>query len=213
MGRSVGVGEQQQRALDNYISVATQYLRIEPPKDLAVLLIDQDALKEWSVDWPIPYSKMAELVHELACARAQGVFFDFSASRQFNPAEGDKELRNAIEDSSQGPVCVDGRRPAKIPVFLGKIDKVETPLNTWLEDRGASFLLNAGEDDGIYQSGKEEFPARAVPIKEASPAFGLMRLMPFGGENSQPEDAAPCRNSDTRPQCWRAPLTLVARFN
>jgi CHASE2 domain-containing sensor protein len=205
----LGIGEQQTRALDNYIAVATQYLRAGPPKNLAVLLIDQDALKEWSVDWPIPYSKMAELVHELACAHTQGVFFDFTASRQFNPAEGDKDLRDAVEDSSQGAVCVDGERPEKIPVFLGKIEQVVTPLNTWLDDRNKLFLLNAGEDDGIYQSGKEEFPARAVPIKEASPAFGLMRVMPFGGARSESEDVAPCRDDDPRPQCWRAPLTLV----
>lgn len=207
----LGIVEQRLRAVDNFLGAVTQYSRIAPPERLAVVLIDRDALNDWRLDWPIPYSKMAEMVHELACAGATGVFFDFTASRQFNlaPAEDQEKLREAVEDSSRGPVCLDGEPPQKIPVFFGKIEQAESPLNTWLEQRDASFFLNAGEEDGIYQTGKEKFPARFVADKDVSPAFGLMRVPRLGGGLSASQDAAPCRDEDARPQCWRAPLALV----
>src|ERR1700735_1942665 len=96
----LGIAEQKHRALDSDFAVVTQYLRIGPPKDLAVLLIDQNALKEGSLELPIPDSKVADLFHEPACARAQGVFLDFPAPRQYNPADTDKPLRDAVENSS-----------------------------------------------------------------------------------------------------------------
>jgi CHASE2 domain-containing protein len=205
---SLGIASQKDSAIDNYIAVATQYLRIGPPKDLAVVLIDQDALKEWRVDWPISYDKIADLIHELACARTKGVFFDFSASRRFNPQDSDKGLRESVEDSSRGANCPDGNRPDRIPVFFGKIEGVDGPSSAWLEGQGKTFLLNAAEQDGIYQSGKEVFPARALPIKEVTPAFGLMWEPPLGGDAVRTEDAATCRDQDPRPACWRAPLTM-----
>ena len=206
----LGLAEQKYRAVDNGLSVVTEYLRIEPPKGLAVVLIDRPTLNNWKIDWPITYGKMAELIHTFACARASGVFFDFTVSRQFNLAEGQNELRAAVEDSSKyGPICASGGRPDKIPVYFGKIEGVQSPLNQWLDQRGSTFLLTTGEEDGIYQSGPEKFPARAVPTQEITPAFGLMRAFERSRDLTKQDDGAPCSNDDPRVGCWSKPLAMV----
>jgi hypothetical protein len=205
---SLGIAGQKDGAIDNFIAAATQYLRIGPAKELAVVLIDQDALKEWRGDWPISYDQIADLIHEFACARTRGVFFDFSASRHFSPQDSDNHLREAVEDSSHGANCPDGNKPDRIPVFFGKIEGVDSPTSAWLEGQGKTFLLNAGEEDGIYQSGKEMFPTRVIPVGEASPAFGLMRELPLAGNARVSGDSATCRDQDPRPHCWLAPLTM-----
>jgi hypothetical protein len=188
----------------------TQYLRLEPPQAVAVVLIDRPTLNDWKMDWPITYGKMAELVHTFACAGARGVFFDFSVSRQFNLVEGQSDLRAAVEDSSKyGPGCVNGRRPDRVTVNFGKIEGVQSPLSQWLEQRGSTFLLNTGEEDGIYQSGLEKFPARAVPLHEITPAFGLMRAIERARGSTKQDDGEPCRGDDPRVGCWTRPLAMV----
>ena len=206
----LGLEEQKYRAVDNGLAVLTQYLRAEPPSGVAVVLIDRPTLNDWKADWPITYGKTAELVHTFACAKAAGVFFDFTASRQFNLVEGQDDLKKAVEDSSKyGPACADGARPKKIPVYFGKIEKAPSPLGQWLDQRGSTFLLNTGEDDGIYQSGREKFPARAVPVNETTPAFGLRRMMEKSGGSGEKDDGAPCREDDPRVGCWKKPLAMV----
>jgi hypothetical protein len=206
----LGLAEQKHRAVDNGLAVVTQYLRAEPPQAVAVVLIDRPTLNDWKTDWPITYGKVAELVHTFACAGARGVFFDFTASRQFNLVEGQNDLRAAVEDSSKyGPACFNGGRPDKIPVYFGKIEGVQSPLGQWLEQRGSTFLLNTGEDDGIYQSGRDKFPARAVPASETTPAFGLMRAIERTRGSTKQDDGAPCGNDDPRVGCWSKPLAMV----
>jgi CHASE2 domain len=202
--------EQKHRAVDHGLAVATQYLRAEPPQELAVVLIDRPTLNDWKTDWPITYGKMAELVHTFACAGARGVFFDFAASRQFNLVEGQNDLRAAVEDSSRyGPICANGGRPARLPVYFGRIEDVKSPLNQWLDQRGSTFLLNTGEEDGIYQSGRDKFPARAVPAHEITPAFGLMRAIERMRGSAKQDDGAPCGSDDPRVGCWSKPLAMV----
>ena len=179
---SLGIaGQEEDGAIDNFIAAATQYLRMGPAKELAVVLIDQDALKEWRGDWPISYDQIADLIHEFACARTKGVFFDFSASRHFSPQDSDNHLREAVETPPMGRIAPTVTSRTGFPVFFGKIEGVDSPTSAWLEGQGKTFLLNAGEEDGIYQSGKEMFPTRVIPVGEASPAFGLMRELPLAG--------------------------------
>jgi hypothetical protein len=202
--------EQKHRAVDHGLAVVTQYLHAEPPQDVAVVLIDRPTLNDWKTDWPITYGKMAELVHTFACAGARSVFFDFAASRQFNLVEGQNDLRAAVEDSSKyGPICANGGRPAKIPVYFGRIADVQSPLNQWLDQRGSTFLLNTGEEDGIYQSGRDKFPARAVAAHEVTPAFGLMRAIERTRGSTKQDDGAPCGSDDPRVRCWSMPLAMV----
>ena len=210
LGDPLGLAEQKHRSIDAGLAIATQYLHADPPANLAVVLIDKATLEDWKVDWPITYGKSAELIHALACARATGVFFDFSVGRKFNLIEGKDDLKRAVEDLSQdGSVCVDGGPPLKIPVFFGKIEGVDSPMTEWLAERNASFFLNAGESDSVYQAGKEEFPPLALRQDEVSPAFGLVRALPFLRGSPVADDGSPCRDGDPRPRCWRAPLALV----
>jgi hypothetical protein len=210
LGDPLGLAEQKHRSIDAGLAVATQYLHADPPANLAVVLIDKATLEDWKVDWPITYGKSAELIHALACARATGVFFDFSVGRKFNLIEGRDNLKRVVEDSSQdGSVCVDGRPPAKIPVFFGRIEGADSPMTEWLAERNASFFLYAGETDSVYQAGKEQFPPLALRQDEVSPAFGLVRALPFLRGKPVADDGSPCRDGDARSRCWRAPLALI----
>ena len=214
LGDPLGLAEQKHRSIDAGLAIATQYLHAESPANLAVVLIDNATLEDWKVDWPITYGKTAELIHALACARATGVFFDFSVGRKFNLIEGKEDLKQAVEDSSQGGlVCADGRPPSKIPVFFGKIEGVKSPMTEWLAERNASFFLNAGESNSVYQTGKEEFPSLALRQDEVSPAFGLVRALPFLRSSAVADENSPCRDGDPRPRCWRDPLALVWSAN
>jgi hypothetical protein len=86
---------------------------------------------------------------------------------------------------------------------------VQSPLNQWLDQRGSTFLLNTGEEDGIYQSGRDKFPARAVRAHEITPAFGLMRAIERTRGPAKQDDGAPCGSDDPRVGCWNKPLALV----
>ena len=96
----LGVVAYQARVIDNSIAVLTQFWhKSEPERQLAVVLIDQEALNTWRVDWPIAYERTAGLIHALACARAVGVFFDFTLSEKFNLAEGKSDLESGCLQS------------------------------------------------------------------------------------------------------------------
>ena len=124
----LGLTEQKTRALNDYLAVATQYGHGPAPKDVAVVLVDRESLKDRRIDWPLPYDTVADLIGELRCAQVKGVFFDFTASREFTPANPDERLRAAIEGESKTRICADGGAPADAPVFFGRVEGFETPL-------------------------------------------------------------------------------------
>jgi hypothetical protein len=100
----LGVVAYQARVIDNSIAVLTQFWhKTGPEKQLAVVLINQEALDTWRVDWPITYERTAGLIHALACAQAVGVFFDFTLSEKFNLAEGKNDLEAAVFDPRPAP--------------------------------------------------------------------------------------------------------------
>jgi len=209
-----GLEEQKLRSIDAGLAIVTQYLHAAPPSNLAVVLIDKAALEDWKVDWPLTFGKNAEVVHALACARASGVFFDFTVGRKFNLVEGMDDLKKVIDESSKdGTICVDGEPPAKIPVFFGRIQGVDSPMGDWLAQRGATFLISTGESDAVYQSGKDKFPPLALRQDEISPAFGLVRALPLLRGTTVADDNSSCQDIDPRPRCWRAPLALVWSAN
>jgi hypothetical protein len=205
----LGLGEQETRALSDYLAVGTQYLHGPAPKGAAVVLVDATSLRERGVDWPLPYNAVADLIGELRCARVKGVFFDFTASREFTPANPDERLRAAVEGESKTRVCADGSAPADAPVFFGRVEGFETPLGQWLRERGRTFLLAAGEDAGVYRASKDLFPAQTVPIEETTPAFGLMRTLDLRPAAAGASGNAACGDDDARSRCWRAPLSIV----
>jgi hypothetical protein len=204
-----GLTEQKTRALNDYLAVATQYLHGPAPKDVAVVLVDAESLRDRSVDWPLPYDAVADLIGELRCARVKGIFFDFTASREFTPANPDERLRAAVEGESKTRLCADGSAPADAPVFFARAEGFETPLGRWLRESGRTFVLAAGEDAGTYRVSTELFPAEPPPIEDATPAFGLMRVLDFRPATAGIADNAPCADDDERPRCWRAPLSLI----
>ena len=204
-----GLMEQKTRALNDYLAVATQYLHGPAPKDVAVVLVDSKSLRERGVDWPLPYDAVADLIGELRCARVKGVFFDFTASREFTSANPEERLRGAVEGESKTRICADGSAPADAPVFFGRVEGFETPVGRWLREGGRTFLFAAGEDAGVYRASKDLFPAQAVPIEEATPAFGILRMLDLWPAPVGISGNAPCADGDERPRCWRAPLSLI----
>lgn len=204
-----GLMEQKTRALNDYLAVATQYLHGPAPKDVAVVLVDSKSLRERGVDWPLPYDAVADLIGELRCARVKGVFFDFTASREFTSANPEERLRGAVEGELKTRICADGSAPADAPVFFGRVEGFETPVGRWLREGGRTFLFAAGEDAGVYRASKDLFPAQAVPIEEATPAFGILRMLDLWPAPVGISGNAPCADGDERPRCWRAPLSLI----
>ena len=174
----LGIESQKHRAIDETFAILTQYQDAIPPDKIAVLLIDRPSLEQWGLDWPIGYDKMSDIIHELACVQASGIFFDFSASRN-ERREGEDDLLAAIGGSAIGPLCKNLTKPTTPPVFFARIVGVDSPANAVLKSNGKTFLLNAGEDDALYQSGRDKFPDRQVEKSATSPAFGLMRLSPW----------------------------------
>lgn len=205
----LGLAEQKTRALNDYLAVATQYLHGPAPTEVAVVLVGPDALRERGVDWPLPYDAVADLIAELRCARVAGVFFDFTASREFTQRNPESRLREAVEGGSATRVCADGAAAADAPVFFGRVDGFETPLGRWLRERGRTFLLAVGDDAGAYRVTKEAFPGEPVPIEDTTPAFGLVRALGLRPAPASAAEDAPCGEEDERPRCWRAPLSLV----
>ncbi len=77
----LGLGEQETRALNDYLAVATQYLQGPAPKDVAVVLVDPKSLRDRGVDWPLPYDAVADLIGELRCAQVKGDYGDSQGLR------------------------------------------------------------------------------------------------------------------------------------
>ena len=174
----LGVVAYQARVIDNSIAVLTQFWhKSEPEKQLAVVLIDQEALDSWRVDWPITYERTAGLIHALACAQAEGVFFDFTLSQKFNLAEGKSDLEAAVLGPPAG-ACADGKPPAPIKVFFGKAENIRNPLARSMDRDNRAFSINDDAEDSIYPAGRVEFPDSPVPIAQATPAFGVIRSVP-----------------------------------
>jgi CHASE2 domain-containing sensor protein len=207
----LGVTAHKSHVIDNTIASATQFnYRSKASDKLAVVLIDQKTLSGWQIDWPLNYQKTAELVHALACARAIGVFFDFTLSKEFNLADGQELLEAVTTDSSSaGPDCADGQRPERMRVLFGKADKIASPLAQRLDRGGDSYWLDVASDDSIYPAGKIEFPDAPLPANQVSPAFGIVRSVPKLGFDISHGTAALCQYHDPRPKCWLEPLALV----
>jgi CHASE2 domain len=212
----LGVVAYRARVIDDSISVLTQFMHgSEAREQLAVVLIDQEALDAWQVDWPLTYEGMAGLIHSLACAQAFGVFFDFTLSEKFNLAEGKDELESAVLDSRKGS-CDDGSTPARMSVFFGKAEKIDSPLAQSLDRDHLAFSIDDDTDDSVYPAGSVEFPDSPVPIEQATPAFGVIRSVPkLWPSEKPPKEAAkdedpgrPCSYPDHRPKCWMKPLAL-----
>jgi CHASE2 domain-containing sensor protein len=204
----LGVVAYKARAIDDSIGVLTQFTRnSETRKELAVVLIDQDALDAWRADWPLTYERTAGLIHALACAKAVGVFFDFTLSEKFNLAQGKSELEAAVLDPSKG-ACADGNPPAAISVFFGKADNISSPLAQSLDRDGRAFSIGDDADDSVYPAGSVEFPDSPVPIAQATPAFGVIRSLPQLWPQKEGEAETPCNVSDPRPKCWMKPLAI-----
>jgi CHASE2 domain len=185
----------------SYHSLATE--------KIAVVLIEQSALDNWKVDWPLPYGRTAGLIHVLACAKATGVFFDYTASEQYNLSDGRDLLEDLVADSSQrGPNCPDGGRPPKIAVFFGKADNISTRLATALDHNHSSFWIDAGPDDGLYPAGLSNFPAQTLSIGQVTPAFGIARSTNLIEPHDAADAGAQCRVGDPQPKCWVNPIVL-----
>jgi CHASE2 domain-containing sensor protein len=207
----LGLAALKGRTIDNWFEASTQYsYRTKAADRIGVVLIDEDSLKSWRVDWPVTYEKTAEIVHALACARVIGVFLDFTASKQFNLNIGEKLLEETIDDSSRtGPDCIDGSRPNKIKVFFGKAEAIHTPLADWLDRANAAFWLEANPDDGLYAVGGDTFPEHPLALNETTPAFGIMRSLPDFAATGQSDSDGLCHADDSRPRCWINPIALV----
>jgi CHASE2 domain-containing sensor protein len=204
----LGVVAYKARAVDQSIATLTQFNHLsEAPIKLAVVLIDQDALDTWRVDWPLTYESMAGLIHTLACAHVVGVFFDFTLSEKFNLSKGKDELEAAVRDPSKG-VCENGKSPKPISVFFGKAERIDSPLGQSLDRDGHAFSIDDDEDDGVYPAGTVEFPDSPVPIAQATPAFGIIRSVPELWPPNVEDAARACSFPDPRPKCWMKPLAL-----
>jgi CHASE2 domain-containing sensor protein len=204
----LGVVAYRAHSVDQSIAILTQFNHLsEAPAKLAVVLIDQDALDTWQVDWPLTYDRMAGLIHTLACAHVVGVFFDFTLSEKFNLSQGKDELEAAVRDPSEG-VCEDGKHPAAISVFFGKAERIDSPLGQSLDRDGHTFSIDDDEDDSVYPAGTVEFPDSPVPIGQASPAFGIIRSVPELWPPNVEGAARACSVPDSRPKCWTKPLAL-----
>lgn len=204
----LGVVAYQARVIDNSFAVVTQFMgKPDPRQRLAVVLIDQEALDAWKVDWPLTYERMAGLIRALACAQAVGVFFDFTLSEKFNLAEGQTDLVAEVLNSTEG-ACADGTSPAATKVFFGKADRIESPLSQSLDRDGRAFSIDDDADDSIYPAASVEFPDSPVPIAQATPAFGVIRSVPQLWPSNEEDAAKPCSYDDHRPKCWIKPLAM-----
>jgi hypothetical protein len=209
----LGLAAQQSRVIDNAISYLRQFSYASKASEkLAIVLIDKETLGSWQIDWPLTYGRTADLVHALACARAIGVFFDFTLSKQFNLATGQDLLEAVAADSSasnSGPDCADGQRPGKIRVLFGKADGIDSPLAQSLDRANSAFWIDAGSEDSVYPAGKIQFPDAPLPSGQVTPAFGIVRDIPQLGLKDGGDTGTACQYRDSRPKCWLDPLDLV----
>ena len=123
----LGVAMQKSLAIEkNFAWLVGNVWAYEPSDRLAVVLIEEEDLRSpaFQVDWPIPYAKTASLIRLLACAGASGVFFDYTASNQFNLAVGQDDLEAMVLNSSDAPRCNDDNTPPRIPVYFGATEEV-----------------------------------------------------------------------------------------
>jgi hypothetical protein len=207
----LGVVAYKARAIDDSVTVLTQFAhKSQAAGKLAVLLIDQGTLDTWRIDWPLTYGRMSGLIHSLACANVAGVFFDFTLSEKFNLSEGKDQLQAATENSSKvagdWPNCDNGKPPARIAVYFGKAESIDSPLAQALDDY--AFSIDVRDGDGVYPAGGAEFPDKPVPIGQAAPAFGIIRNLPQLLPGHEDDPATPCDFHDPRPKCWVKPLAL-----
>ncbi len=207
----LGIVAHKSHVIDDAMAFVTQFdYRSKASEKLAIVLIDQETLNGWQVDWPLTYAKTAELVHALACARAIGVFFDFTLSKEFNLATGQDLLEAVAADSSKiGPDCANGQRPERMRVLFGKADNIDPPLARRLDRGGDAYWIDGAADDSIYPVGKIEFPDAPLPTSQVTPAFGIVRSVPQLGLNVSGDTAALYQYRDPRPKCWLKPLALV----
>ncbi len=203
-----GIISHKAQIINNAIATLTQFsYSSRATEKIAVALIDQSTLDYWKTDWPLNYGRTADLIHALACAKATGVFFDFTASGKFNLADGQDLLKALIADSSKGgPNCPDGARPKKIAVFFGKADDIDTDLSRELDRNDRSFWIEAGDDDSLYPAGRTDFPDQTLKLSQVTPAFGVVRSMNL--VDPAAEDGSLCRVDDPRPKCWIKPIAL-----
>jgi hypothetical protein len=208
-----GVASYKSHYIDDISAYLTQFSYVSKASErLAVILIDQDTLDNWQVDWPITYEKNVELIHAMACAKALGVFFDMTLSKEFNLATGSELLQRAVADSSSvGPDCANGSRPTRIRVFFGKAENIDTDLGRRLDREGLTYWIDNTTADGIYPAGKVEFPDAPLSITQVTPAFGIIRSVRLLSPSS--EDVTLCRNGDVRPKCWEDPLSIAWNGN
>ncbi len=248
----LGVVGRQARVIDDAWDVLTQFRHESAATTkLAVILIDQDTLDAWHVDWPLTYGQVSGLIHGLACAQAAGVFFDFTLSRKFPAAGEEQQLQAVVEaySSKSGslnaasskpaalnaapdwPGCEGADPPDPIQVFFGKADHIDTRLAERLDRGGFTFPIDVESEDSIYPAGKAEFPDGPLPVRQVSPAFGVVQKIQelwqtelaaaaakstkANGEVAKAADDAkktgddpPCSSQDHRPECWFEPLVL-----
>jgi hypothetical protein len=209
----LGIAAQKSHVVDSAISQLFQFnYRSKASAKLATILIDKETLDSWQIDWPMTYGKTAELVHALACAKAIGVFFDFTLSKEFNLATGQDLLEAVAADSSSpnsGPDCPDGQRPKKIRVFFGKADNIDSPLAQTLNRADSAFWIDVASENSVYPAGKAEFPDAPLQANQVTPAFGIVRGVPQLGLKIGNDAGSPCQYNDSRPKCWFRPLALV----
>lgn len=183
----VGLDSQKAQSVDRWLAWFGQYRYASKASDkLAVILIDERSLDRWQTDWPISYRQIGGMIHELACAHAAAVFFDFTLARKYNLADGSDELKAAMEDSSAiGPACPDGQRPALLPVFFGKAKGISSPLSREADAADRTFWIETSTHERTYPAGRVEFPDHMVTNSEVTPAFGILRRLctdkPAGG--------------------------------
>jgi CHASE2 domain-containing sensor protein len=182
----LGVVAYKARVIDDSWAVFTQFWHPSASAGkLAVILIDQETLDAWHINWPLTYGQVLGLIHGLACAKATGVFFDFTLSRKYPDLGEEKQLQDAIEkaDSFNGapdwPGCGDEHPPpAAIKVFFGKADHIDTPLAERMDRGDHAFPIDVEAEDSVYPAGKTEFPDAPLPTSQVSPAFGVVRRVP-----------------------------------
>jgi len=204
-----GITSHKAQVINNAIATFTQYnYHSQATEKIAVVLIDQSTLDNWKTDWPLTYGRTAGLIHVMACAKATGVFFDYTASAEFNLADGKDLLENFVADSSRGgPDCPDGGRPQKIAVFFGKADNINTPFAAALDRNHGSFWIGAGQDDSLYPAGRADFPEQTLSIGQVTAAFGVVRSTSLIADGVA-DAGTPCRVTDPRPKCWVKPIVL-----
>jgi CHASE2 domain-containing sensor protein len=166
-------GSKKMMAIDQAIAMINQLNYDSLGKEkLAVVLIDQDSMDNWGADWPLSYTSIADVVHSISCQHALGIFFDFTLSSKL---ENQKLANQIAQLPSSDLSCPNGRAPDSIPVFFGRIEGLNTPMQEIANKHFKSFFIDGPTGDNIYPPGREQFTNRTPPRDQASPAFGITR--------------------------------------